>query len=170
MWRLSVAEGGKAANGEGPHKKHSVTESMHEKLRSQQPDSVEQWVPDVRGSTWHRVVWYAGTSVYEKHIFRGTRATRFVCRKRRCFPAKRWYPATIPRGIIRLRNVTNFYRCQNSKSCVSVGYQHQNYANSEETGFKQLISCKVKWQFNNIPLHLSQVLATVVSRCMKLIA
>lgn len=59
-------EGGKAANGEGPHKKHSVTESMHEKLRSQQPDSVEQswWFifckrcrQEESGPSWEPPLW-----------------------------------------------------------------------------------------------------------------
>jgi hypothetical protein len=37
-----VAEGGKPANGDGPLKKLSAAESFHEKLKSQQPESVEQ--------------------------------------------------------------------------------------------------------------------------------
>jgi hypothetical protein len=44
MWRLLLAEVGKPANGDGPHKKHSVTESLHLKLKAQQPEIVEEWV------------------------------------------------------------------------------------------------------------------------------
>jgi hypothetical protein len=39
---LLLAEGGKPANGDGPHKKHSFTESFHNKMKSQQPEDVEQ--------------------------------------------------------------------------------------------------------------------------------
>ncbi|KDR15092.1 sodium/hydrogen exchanger 9B2 [Zootermopsis nevadensis] len=35
-------DGGKPANGEGPHKKFSMTESMHEKLKLPLPDNIEK--------------------------------------------------------------------------------------------------------------------------------
>jgi hypothetical protein len=36
------SDSGKPANGEGPLKKHSMTDPMHDKLKLPQPDDVEK--------------------------------------------------------------------------------------------------------------------------------
>jgi NhaP-type Na+/H+ or K+/H+ antiporter len=59
-------ESGKPANGDGPPKKNSVTESFHAKLKSQQPESVEQswWFiffkrcrQEESGPSWEPPLW-----------------------------------------------------------------------------------------------------------------
>jgi hypothetical protein len=42
MTCAAFADSGKPANGEGPLKKHSVTDPMHDKLKLPQPDDIEK--------------------------------------------------------------------------------------------------------------------------------